>query len=195
MNMVIFSQIISVLFAVFSRLQKTKIKSLILILISNTINIISLTLLDQTTGAFLAAATIIRTIIFFLYNKFNLKPSVATLVTFELSFIIITGVTWSSSIDALFLLGIVVFTFVTWQDNMFVLRSGMILNSAIITVYYILIGAYINAAGEFSCLIAAIIALIYYDICKRTTPIIKRLLYYVKPRRKRKRLRARLRKR
>lgn len=193
--MVIASQIVSVLFSIFSRLQKTKTKSLILLLISNTINIISLILLDQAAGTFLTVATIIRTVIFFLYNKFNLKPSIVTLVTFELSFIIITGVTWSSSVDMLFLLGVIILTFATWQDNMFVLRNGMILNSIILIAYDILIGAYINIIGELFCLIAAIIAIIYYDIYKRTTPIIKRLLYYVKPRRKRKRLRARLRKR
>lgn len=193
--MVIASQIVSVLFSIFSRLQKTKTKSLILLLISNTINIISLILLDQAAGTFLTVATIIRTVIFFLYNKFNLKPSIVTLVTFELSFIIITGVTWSSSVDMLFLLGVMILTFATWQDNMFVLRNGMILNSTILIAYNILVGAYINIIGELFCLIAAIIAIIYYDIYKRTTPIIKRLLYYVKPRRKRKRLRARLRKR
>lgn len=193
--MVIASQIVSVLFSIFSRLQKTKTKSLILLLISNTINIISLILLDQAAGTFLTVATIIRTVIFFLYNKFNLKPSIVTLVTFELSFIIITGVTWSSSVDMLFLLGVIILTFATWQDNMFVLRNGMILNSIILIAYDILVGAYINIIGELFCLIAAIIAIIYYDIYKRTTPIIKRLLYYVKPRRKRKRLRARLRKR
>lgn len=193
--MVIASQIVSVLFSIFSRLQKTKTKSLILLLISNTINIISLILLDQAAGTFLTVATIIRTVIFFLYNKFNLKPSIVTLVTFELSFIIITGVTWSSSVDMLFLLGVIILTFATWQDNMFVLRNGMILNSIILIAYNILVGAYINIIGELFCLIAAIIAIIYYDIYKRTTPIIKRLLYYVKPRRKRKRLRARLRKR
>ncbi len=193
--MVIASQIVSVLFSIFSRLQKTKTKSLILLLISNTINIISLILLDQAAGTFLTVATIIRTVIFFLYNKFNLKPSIVTLVTFELSFIIITGVTWSSSVDMLFLLGVIILTFATWQDNMFVLRNGMVLNSIILIAYDILVGAYINIIGELFCLIAAIIAIIYYDIYKRTTPIIKRLLYYVKPRRKRKRLRARLRKR
>lgn len=193
--MVIASQIVSVLFSIFSRLQKTKTKSLILLLISNTINIISLILLDQAAGTFLTVATIIRTVIFFLYNKFNLKPSIVTLVTFELSFIIITGVTWSSSVDMLFLLGVIILTFATWQDNMFVLRNGMILNSIILIAYDILVGAYINIIGELFCLIAAIIAIIYYDIYKRTTPIIKRLLYYVKPRRKRKRIRARLRKR
>ena len=66
--MVIASQIVSVLFSIFSRLQKTKTKSLILLLISNTINIISLILLDQAAGTFLTVATIIRTVIFFLYN-------------------------------------------------------------------------------------------------------------------------------
>ena len=160
-----------------------------------TLYVISLILLDQAAGTFLTVATIIRTVIFFLYNKFNLKPSIVTLVTFELSFIIITGVTWSSSVDMLFLLGVIILTFATWQDNMFVLRNGMILNSIILIAYNILVGAYINIIGELFCLIAAIIAIIYYDIYKRTTPIIKRLLYYVKPRRKRKRLRARLRKR
>ena len=87
------------------------------------------------------------------------------------------------------------FTFVSWQDDMYVLRIGMLVDPILHIIYNSLIGAYISIVGQVVSLITAVIAIIYYDIYKRTTPIIKRLLYYVKPKRKRRRLRAKLRKR
>ena len=186
------SQIISVIFLAFSRLQKTKMKALILILLSNIVNVVSLILLDQVAGTFLTIATIIRTIIFFLYNFYNLKPNLGVLLTIQITFIVIAAVTWNSIIDIFILLSVVVFTYTTWQDNMYVLRIGMILTPIISIIYNILVGAYINIVGEAICLAAAFFAIIYYDILKRSTPIVKRVLYYVKPRRKRKKLRQRL---
>ena len=164
-----------------------------MLLTSSVANVASLMLLNQAAGAFLSIATIIRTIIFFLYNKFNLKPSIATFATFEIGFIIIAGITWNSYYDILFLFAVSILTIVTWQDNMFVLRVGMILNSAVLIVYDILIGAYINTIGKVFCLVAAVIAIIYYDVYKRTTPIMK-FFYGEKPKLKRRRLWARLKK-
>ncbi len=146
-------------------------------------------------GAFLLIAATIRTVIFYLYDYFKLKPNLAVLLTFETTYIILVGLTWQSSVDTLILLSVMMLTFAFWQDNMYVLRIGMVLDPIILTIYNVLIGAYINIIGDMACLIAVIISIIYYDVYKRSTPIIKRLLYYVKPKRKRKRLKARLRKR
>lgn len=193
--MIIASQILSVIITILTRLQKTKAKALICICLSNLIAILTYFLLDQVAGVFLSTATLIRTIIFFLYDHYNIKPNIYVLLTFEVSFIIIAGITWKSPVDSFILLSIFMFTFVSWQDNMYILRIGMILDPVILIIYNSLIGAYISILGQVISLIVAIIAIIYYDIYKRTTPIIKRLLYYVKPKRKRKRLRLRLRKR
>lgn len=193
--MIVASQIFSVIFTVLTRLQKTKSKALIFLCLSTISSIATYFLLDQVAGVFLGFATLIRTAMFFLYDHFKLKPNIFVLLTFEISFIIIAGVTWQSPIDSFILLSIFMFTFVSWQDDMYVLRIGMLVDPILHIIYNSLIGAHISIVGQVVSLIAAVIAIIYYDIYKRTTPIIKRLLYYVKPKRKRRRLRAKLRKR
>lgn len=193
--MVIATQIFSVLLMILSRLQKTKAKALIFICLSSLVAVGTYFFLDQVAGACLAVAAIIRTVVFYLYEVFKIKPNKYVFLIFEVSFIIIAGITWKSPIDSLILISIVMFTFTTWQDNMYVMRIGMVLDPIILIIYNSLIGAYVSIAGEMLCLIAAIVAIFYYDIYKRTTSIIKRLLFYIKPKRKRKRLKARLRKR
>ena len=193
--MVIASQIVSVIILLLSRIQKTKANTLICILLFNIASIVSLVLLNQVAGTFLTVATIFRTIIFFLYYQFKIKPNIYVLLTYEPCFLTIGIVTWNCVIDILILLDIVLFTYVSWQDNMSIVRIGMVAEAVILSTYYILIGAYINIIGEVVCLIAAFVAIVYYDIYKRTTPIVKRILYYVKPKRKRKKLKARLKRR
>ena len=146
-------------------------------------------------GGFLVIAATLRTINFSLYDYYKLKPNLLVLLTFEITYILIVICTWQSSVDIVILLSVEILTYALWQNNMYILRIGMIITAIVAIIYNILVNAYIAIIGEFVCLIAVIISIIYYDVYKRSTPIIKRLLYYVKPKRKRKRLKARLRKR
>ncbi len=193
--MAIATQILSIIFRLISRLQKTKGKALIFVCCSCLVSAITYFLLGQIAGACLLAAGIIRTIVFFLYDHFKVKPNVVVLICFEISFIIILGLTWQSAIDIFILLSLVIFTFGSWQDNMYVFRISTVSDNIVCMIYDGLVGAYVTIVGDVICLIASIFSIVYYDILKRSTPIFKRLLYYVKPRKKRKRLKAKLHKR
>ena len=76
-----------------------------------------------------------------------------------------------------------------------IFRISVIIDPILYIIYNTLIGAYVSITGDAIGLIVGIYALIYYEIMKRQTSMVKRLLYYVKPRNKRKRLKQRLQKR
>lgn len=191
--MAIVTQIIAIIFLLISRLQKTKGKTLVFICFALLASMGTYFLLGQVAGACLLLAGILRSIVFFLYDHYKVKPNVIVLICFEISFIIILGLTWQSAIDIFILLSLVVFTFGCWQDNMYVFRILTITDHIVCIIYNSLVGAYITLVGEVFCLTATIISIVYYDIQKRTTPIIKRVFYCFKPKQKRKKLKARLR--
>lgn len=190
--MIIASQILSVVASVVSRLQKTKAKALVFLFVSNILSATTCLLLNQDAGLWLTVAAILRSVVFFLYDHFKVKPSVYVLITIETQFLIIAGLTWQSSIDIFILLSVMIFTFTTWQNNMYIVRVGMVLDPIILIVYNLLIGAHISIVGDVLGLISTIVAIVYYDFMKRSTPISKRLLFYVRPKAKRKKLKTRL---
>lgn len=192
--MAIATQILAIIFKIISRLQKTKAKALIFVCCSCIVSAATYFFLGQIAGACLLVAGLIRTIVFFLYDHYKVKPNVIVLICFEISFIIILGLTWESAIDIFILLSLVIFTFGSWQDNMYVFRVLSATDNLVCLIYNGLIGAYISIAGDAICFLAAVVSIVYYDILKRSTPVFKRLLYYVKPKQKRKRLKTKLQK-
>ncbi len=174
------------------RLQKTKAKTLVLMLITNFFNILVYYLLGEVAGFFLTILIMIRNFVFYCYDFFKIKPSFANFLVFEVGFIIIGGVCWKSGIDLIILVNILMFTYVIWQNNMYILRIGLLLDPIMLIFYNLFIGSYVLIIGQAISLIVTIIAIIYYDVMKRTTSIIKRLLFYVRPKLKRKRIMARL---
>lgn len=190
--MTIFFEICTVIFLIFMRLQKTKAKTLVLMLITNFFNILVYYLLGEVAGFFLTILIMIRNFVFYCYDFFKIKPSFVNFLVFEVGFIIIGGVCWKSGIDLIILVNILMFTYVIWQNNMYILRIGLLLDPIMLIFYNLFIGSYVLIIGQAISLIVTIIAIIYYDVMKRTTSIIKRLLFYVRPKLKRKRIMARL---
>lgn len=193
--MIIAAQVLTVVMSCLSKIQKNKDKSLIFLILTLVFSLITLYLVDQVAGFFISLLALLRVIVYFIYDKLKLKPNIFILITFEIAAVVIAVVTWNSWVDLLIIASIIMINFSTWQNNMNIFRISMIIDPILYIIYDALIGAYVTITGDAIGLIVGIYALVYYDILKRSTSIFKRILFYVKPRNKRKRLKARLQKR
>lgn len=193
--MTIVFQVLTVLMSCLCKIQKDKDKSLIFLILTLVFSLITLYLFGQVAGFFMSILALLRVVVYFIYDKLKLKPNIFVLITFEIAAVVIAVVTWNSWVDLLIIASVIMINFSTWQNNMKIFRISMIIDPILYIIYNTLIGAYVSITGDAIGLIVGIYALVYYDVLKRSTSIFKRVLFYVKPRNKRKRLKQRLQKR
>lgn len=119
-------------------------------------------------GRWLALALVvlatIRTIIYYIYARSNLKPNIYVMVAFEVLFVIVSILMWNNYLDLLMLINLCMLTYTTWQDNMKVLRIGYCVSAILLIVYNLLVHAYVGSISEIIMLIFSIIAIYKFDI-------------------------------
>lgn len=155
--------IVATLCTCISFFQKEKWKMMVWLSATNVILITTYILCGSLLGGLLCAGALLRTIVFFYFNKANKKPEPIVLILFEIYYIVISVVMWKSPVDLFMLINLVIITYTSWQDNVRVLRFGYVASAFLLIPYDIMLGAYATVFSEVAMLVSVVIALIRYS--------------------------------
>lgn len=154
--------ILATLFTCLSFFQKEKWKMMIWMSATNVVLIATYILCGSLLGGLLCCGALLRTLVFFYFNKTNKKPEPIVLVLFEIYYIVITILMWNTPTDLFMLINLVIITYTSWQDDVRVLRFGYIASSVLLICYDIILGAYMTVLSEIAMLISVVVSLIKY---------------------------------
>lgn len=139
---------------------KTKEKIVMCFVFANVIAAIQYFLLSAFTGAVISVINAIRCIVFYYYKKKEMKPSLITLLIFELIAIISGIFTWQNIWSLIPILVTVIYTYGLWQDNVTVIRITTGIAGFGWAIYNIIVMAYVGAIQEISQLVSSVIAIV-----------------------------------
>ena len=151
--------IVSLIIFASSLQMKTKEKVLILNMSACACLIFQYFLRNAMTGVAAASFSIFRGIIFYIYKKRDLKPSLVVLVILELIIIALTILTWQDIFSLLPFLGLSCNLYGQWQNNLKRLRIFAIFGSVNFFIYQLNAGMYTAMFGEVAIVVSGIIAL------------------------------------
>ena len=150
---------IALILTVISVQFKSKEKIVMCFILANIAVTIQYFLLNALTGAVISILNTIRCVVFYIYKKKDLKPSLLVLLIFEIVAIISGILSWQNEWSIIPIIVTVIYTYGLWQDNVTVIR----LTTAIVGfgwgIYNIIVRAFVGAIQEFSQTISAIISL------------------------------------
>lgn len=139
---------------------KTKDKILICFVVANLFGIAQYFLLNAITAAVVYVISTIRCIVFYYYEKKDLKPSLIILMIFEVLAIICGALSWQNMWSIIPIIVTVVFTYGLWQKNLTVTRISTAITGFGWVFYNIIVMAYVGALFDGALAISSIIALI-----------------------------------
>lgn len=140
--------IVTLIFYVFSLQMKKKENLLVMQIVSNVTFALQYILTLAWTGATMAAIAVIRGIVFYIFKKKKIKPSIIALLIFEIAMIISTILTWESALSLLPLIGMSVSLLGQWQDNMKWIRISTIIGATFWLGYELSAGLYTAVLTE-----------------------------------------------
>ena len=147
MSLFVIAQIVSVITiitTVLALFQKEKFKTMILFTISNLSMMATYSLLGRWLSLILVGIASVRTFIYYLYAVKNLKPNYIVMVAFEVVLVIVSILLWEDYLDLLMLINLCMLTYMTWQDNMKLIRAGYVVSALLLITYDILVKAYVG---------------------------------------------------
>ena len=111
--------------------------------------------------------SIVKTGVFYKYEKNNKEISLYTLLIFEIMIIVLGIITFKNiySIIPIFIASI--YTYGTWQKNLKITYSIGIIASILWVFYNFIVGAYVAIIGSFFELFSSIIGIIRLNILKK----------------------------
>lgn len=142
--------------------QKEKWKIMIWMSATNVVLIATYILCGSLLGGLLCVGALVRTLVYFYFNKTNKRPQLIILVLFEIYYIVMSLLMWESPVDLFVLINLVVVTYTSWQDNIIILRLGYVVSSVLLICYDIILGAYMTVLSELAMLVSVVIALFKY---------------------------------
>lgn len=151
--------IIALILTVISVQFKTKEKIVMCSVLANIVVAIQFFLLNAITGGVISIINAIRCIVFYIYKKKDLKPSIITLIIFEIVAVISGCISWQNIWSLIPILVTVLYTYGLWQDNVKVIRITTGIVGGGWAIYDLIVRAYVGALQETSQLISAIIAI------------------------------------
>ncbi|MDE6583209.1 MAG: YgjV family protein [Clostridia bacterium] len=142
---------------------KVKWKMMLLLTCSNILAIVVLLFSGTLSGALLVVGAAVRTIIYFLYSKFNKKPDIVIVLLVLVYITVITIVFWSGPLDLIMFFSLALITVATWQNNVTILRISYVIDGLLLLPYYIILGAYTSAVCELISAVSSFASLIKYS--------------------------------
>lgn len=127
---------------------------------ANVINTIQYFLLGALTGAICSIINTIRCIVFYIYTKKGLKPSLIVLIIFEITAVVSGIIGWQSGWSIIPIIVSVLFTYALWQDNILLIKIASCTAGLGWSIYDIVVKAFMGAIQQFSQFTSAIIAII-----------------------------------
>jgi membrane-bound ClpP family serine protease len=110
--------IISLVLFVISLQQRKKENFLLLQTAGTLLYIAQFILTGRLTGVLTFSVVAVRGLVFFVYRKKGLKPSVAVLVVFLLALLVSTVYSWQNPLSLIPFVATAAKTWATWQDDM-----------------------------------------------------------------------------
>ena len=128
-------------------------------ILANIVVAIQFFLLDAITGGVVSIINAIRCIVFYIYKKKNMKPSIITLIVFEVIEIISGCFSWQNIWSLIPILLTTFYTYSIWQDNIELIRLATGIVGGGWAIYDVIVKAYVGVIQEIAQLISAIIAI------------------------------------
>ena len=166
--------ILGIIFSIVSLatfLFKDKFIILTWFLIANVIILIQYLLTDCIVECLIVAASIIKTVVFMIYAKLQIKPNLYVVIIFEVLMLVCGIIVWSSWFSLLFLIASMISTYASWQDDLLLMKILYAISSVFYIINYICTGLYTNIIAEVGIMLSAIIGIIIYDVNKRKTKV------------------------
>ena len=155
--------IISLVLFVVSLQQRRK-ENLLLWQIAGTLLFVAQYVLsDRLTGALTFSVVAVRGLVFYIYRKKDLKPSVAVLVVFLAALLGSTIISWQNMLSVIPFLATAAKTWGTWQDDMKWTRRVSLLSQTIMIAYDLAAGMYTAALTEACNSVSTIVAMRRFD--------------------------------
>jgi len=158
--------IITLILFVVSLQQRKKETFLLLQIAGTSLFIVQYILTNRITGAILFTVVVIRGVVFYLYKKKDLKPSLVILIIFQAALLISTYFSWENIISIIPYVATVVKTWGAWQDDMKWLRRASLVCQAFMIAYNISASMYTGALTEVCAMTSTLIAMWRYDFRK-----------------------------
>ena len=138
---------------------KTKDKVLICFVIANIFGIAQYFLLGAITAAVVYIVSTIRCLVFYYYDKKNLKPSLTVLLIFEIIAIVSGIISWQNMWSIIPIVVTVIFTYGLWQEKIKVTRISSAITGFGWVLYNIVVKAYVGALLDGALGVSSLIAL------------------------------------
>ena len=138
---------------------KSKESIVMCVILANLIMSVEYFLLNAITGAVVAILCTVRCIVFYVYKKKNLKPSLITLIIFEIVTIVTGIISWQNIWSLLPIFAALIYTYGLWQDNVTVIRITTGIVGLNWTIYDLVVKAFVGAIQDLSQFISAMVSL------------------------------------
>ncbi len=139
---------------------KSKEKIVMLNVWANVAITIQYFLLGAYTGAIVSILNALRDIVYFLFKKKKLKPSIIVLLIFEIVAIVSGILSWQNIWSIIPIIVTIIYTYGLWQDDIKILRVTTVIIGYGWTIYDIIVKAYVAALQVATQGTSALIALI-----------------------------------
>ena len=139
---------------------KSKEKIVMLNVWANVAVTIQYFLLGAYTGAVISILNAIRDVVYFLFKKKNLKPSILVLLIFETIAIIAGIISWQNIWSIIPIVVTIIYTYGLWQDDVKILRITTVIIGYGWTIYDIVVKAYVAALQVAVQCTSALVALV-----------------------------------
>lgn len=162
MSLSVIAQYISLaatVFIVLGILGKQKSTIMLWFSLYNVVILATYFMLGRYTGSILVFVTLLKSILFYILARKNIRPQIWILVLFEISYIVIPIFLWESATDIILIVNLLLVTYLCWQSNIKLLKFGYILSSILLITYDIIVGAYTTIIAEVVFLISTCISI------------------------------------
>lgn len=159
----VFAQIcdvVVIILAVLGARSQKKTTTLFYGIIGNLILTLEYTLLGALTGTAIVFLNGTRCFVFFMFAKYNKKPSIFVLLIFEVLNVVLGIIAWQSLWSLLVIVGTVLYTYGLWQNNIVVLKVLTAINTGLWAIYNFVVLAYVGVVRSVAECISAVSAVI-----------------------------------
>jgi hypothetical protein len=158
--------VITLVFFVISLQQRKKENFLLLQMAGTILFIVQYILTGKTTAVIIFTIVAIRGLVFYLYKRKDLKPSLTVLIIFQVVLVISTYLSWQNMLSIIPYAATAVKTLGTWQDDMKWTRRASMFCQICMIAYNITASMYTGALTELCALASTMIAIWRYDFRK-----------------------------
>jgi len=140
--------IIAIIISVLSMLFNAKKYVILFGIIYNVLTLISYLLLGKYLGCILLVILTLKNIVYYIYSLKKLKPNLFILICFEIVILVVSIILWQSWVDIFILINSLINTYTSWQDNVKLLKIGVVICTIFLVLYDVFIGAYVYVISE-----------------------------------------------